>query len=74
MTNKFKDILPLTSPMSSKPNNSKSLYIHADNELIQYVATSSIVKNEFHMITLFDDEFIKNYALEMSRNVINSGF
>jgi hypothetical protein len=63
-----------SSPQEPEPSSSRSLFIHSDNESIQYVATSKIINNKLHMLTLFDNEFIKAYSLEMPRKIKNSGF
>lgn len=63
-----------SNPEKTEPDKTHCLYIHADEQQIQYVAASTIENDVFKMITLYDEEFIKNYGIEFGRRVKDVGF
>ncbi|MCD6321836.1 MAG: hypothetical protein J7L77_02305 [Clostridiales bacterium] len=62
------------SPLDEKFSREYNLFVHADDEMIQYVAKSEVRDGVFEMSTLFDDQFIENYSVEMPAMVNDSGF
>ena len=50
------------------------MFIHSDEEKVQYVGQSEVRDGVFIMSTLYDEAFIRNYSGEMSRVVNNLGF
>lgn len=67
-------VIDYSSPLDEKPSNEHSLYIHTDDNQMQYVAKSEVRDGIFVMSTLYDDDFLKNYSGEMPRKVNDSGF
>ena len=62
------------NPKNIKPNKTSNLYVHSDENQIQYVAASRVENDVYKMISLFDDEFIKNYYVDFPRKVKDFGF
>ena len=62
------------NPTDEEPKGKYNLYIHYDDNQIQYVAKSQIKNDIYEMVTIYDDEFISNYEYEMTRKISNTGF
>jgi hypothetical protein len=62
------------NPYKKEPDGEYNLYVHAGEEMIQYVAKSAVRKGRYEFISLYDDEFIKNYGGEESSTIKDKGF
>ena len=63
-----------SNPMKTEPDKTHCLFVHSDERQIQYVAASSEENGTFKLISLYDDEFLKNYYIEFGRNVKDLSF
>lgn len=54
--------------------NTYSLFSRADNQSIQFIAESKIENDTLLFMTIYDDEFLRNWGVEFLRSIENLGF